>query len=526
MSDTPTPEIAPLPEPTEAPAPAPEQKKVVHIGRATIALNVLLQLLIFAALILMVNYLSFRHFKRWDFSRDQKYALSSQTKAVLGSLPKTVKAVIFFSGASEIYPDVQALLREYEYASNKRFNTEIVDPYRNITRAQELQTKYKFGANENILILDYDGKSKFVNANDMAEIDTPDQMAMMMGQGPRVKAFKGEQVITSALIELVESKPNKIYYLTGHGEAELTGPDTKVFNESLKRQNIQVAALTLLNQNSVPEDARGLILNAPKRDISELEQKLISDYWDKKGRIFVNLNPTSSTPRLRALLVDNGVTPADDRVIRTGTYLSQNEDGGVALKSGLISSPTFTVLDSHTKLTKDLEGATKQFLGDTQSLQIDRTKEQTARERFTPLLESGEGFWGETEFADKSQTPFFDPAKDRLGPLTLAVAVEKGGVADTRVKVETARLVVIGNGEVLSDKAYRLSEGVTIDLAMNTLNWLLDREELIGIPAKEKKQMTIKLDELQMNRLKALVLLVIPGIVAICGIGNWWARRS
>jgi len=45
-----------------------------------------------------------------------------------------------------------------------------------------LQTKYKFGANENIVILDIDGKSKFVNAADMAEFEMPDQMSMMMGQ--------------------------------------------------------------------------------------------------------------------------------------------------------------------------------------------------------------------------------------------------------------------------------------------------------------------------------------------------------
>ena len=35
------------------------------------------------AIVLMLNYMSFRHFKRWDFSRDRKYALSSQTKNVL-----------------------------------------------------------------------------------------------------------------------------------------------------------------------------------------------------------------------------------------------------------------------------------------------------------------------------------------------------------------------------------------------------------------------------------------------------------
>jgi hypothetical protein len=137
---------------------------------------------------------------------------------LLTSLDKPVRAVVFFSSAAEIVPDVIALLREYEFASGKKFAMEVVDPYRNLTRAQDLQTQYKFGANENIVILDYEGRNKFVNAADMADFEMPDQMAMMMGQSqPKLKAFKGEQAMTSALLELTEGKPNKVYLLAGHG---------------------------------------------------------------------------------------------------------------------------------------------------------------------------------------------------------------------------------------------------------------------------------------------------------------------
>ena len=525
MANTETPEPPAAPPTKETPADAP--KKVVKIGRATIALNVLTQFLVFVVLIGMINYLGFRHFKRWDFSRDKKYALASQTKELLRNLPKPAKAVLFFSGGVEIYADVQALLREYEYASKSKFNFEVVDPYRNITRAQELQTKYKFGASENILILDYDGKSKFVNANDMAEVEMPDQMAQMMGQGPKLKAFKGEQAITTALMELVESKPNKMYYLTGHAEAELNGEEMKVFNEGIKRQNIQVASLTLLNENAVPEDARGIILNAPKYDLSELELELLGQYFEKKGRVFLMLHPSVKTPRIGTWLAQRGIVPQGDRVIKmSNNSVVQAEDGSLSVKTGPVTNPAFTVLESHTKLTKDLAGATAQFLGLTQSLVFDHSKETTDKMRLTALVQAAEGYWGETDYVSDTQTPFFDPKKDRMGPLTLAAAAEKGGVADARVKVETSRLVVVGNGELLSDKSYRLSEGLSADFAMNTLNWLLDREEMIGIPAKEKKQTVMTLNESQMNRLKTFVLLIIPGLAALCGMANWWARRS
>ena len=199
----------------------PAKPKIVKIKRFQIGLNVILQVLILTIIVLFVNYLSFRHFKRWDFSRSQKFALSSQTTNLLKNLQKPVKAIIFFNAESPIsgavYQDVRGLLTEYEYASNKKLVVEVVDPYRNITRAKDLATQYKFGANESILILDYDGKNKFINAQDMIDMDMGNPM---MGMQPEVKAFKGESVITSTLLELVEEKQKKIYLVAGHGEPE------------------------------------------------------------------------------------------------------------------------------------------------------------------------------------------------------------------------------------------------------------------------------------------------------------------
>jgi hypothetical protein len=502
--------------------------KVVKIQRFQIGVNVLIQTLVFFGIVVMLNYMSFRHFKRWDYSRDKKYELSTQTRNLLKNLKKPVKAVIFFSTAAEIAPDVNGLLREYEFASNKKFKTEVVDPFRNFTRAQELQTKYKFGANENILILDIDGKSKFVNAADMAEFEMPDQMSMMTGQTtPRIKAFKGEQAITSSLLELTEGKPNKVYFIGGHGEPDLNAPDLKVFGESLKRQNIQIASVNLLNVNNIPEDARALIICGPKYDFSELEMKLLSDFWNKNGRIFVLLNPFAQTPRLTAFLSSQGIVPQNDRVVRTGTFLKMDDQGKPQLASGVISDPTFVVLDSRTKITKDLAGLSKKFLGATQSLQPDQAQQAITKAKVTALIQSGEGFWGETDIAGSDdKAVFFDPKKDRIGPLTLAAAVEKGGVDDQRVKVDSSRLILVGNAELLSANAYRLSEGISVDFTVSALNWLLDREDLIGIAPKEKKNVTLSLSEKQLGNIAVGVMGILPGIVAMFGLLSWWQRRS
>ena len=94
------------------------------------------------------------------------------------------------------------------------------------------------------------------------------------------------------------------------------------------------------------------------------------------------------------------------------------------------------------------------------------------------------------------------------------------------MKVDSSRLVVVGNPELLGNNAYRMSEGVSNDLTINVLNWLLDREEMIGIPPKEKKSVTLSFDDKQLRNIALAVMVFIPCIVAFFGLLTWWQRRS
>jgi ABC-type uncharacterized transport system involved in gliding motility auxiliary subunit len=198
--------------------------KPAEINRLRIGVNVVLQTIIVVVIVLLINYLGFNRYRRWDLSGYNKYALSELTKKLLKSLKKEVKIYVFFSptsqsSGSELYYDLQNLLKEYEFAGKRKVQIETIDPYRNLTRTRELQVKYNFGADENLVILDYQNRKKILRVADMAEYDPPG----MFSETPQVRAFRGEQIITSALVELTEERETRIGFITGHGEPGLEG---------------------------------------------------------------------------------------------------------------------------------------------------------------------------------------------------------------------------------------------------------------------------------------------------------------
>src|SRR4029434_6259167 len=115
----------------------PRTRRGMKIGRVRIGLNVVVQIVLILFLAAMVNSLAFKHYKRWDFSRDKKYALSDKTKRFLDSLKSKMRITVFFSPSMPISADVQNLLTEYQYTGKGKVDVEQIDPQRRLHRAKE-----------------------------------------------------------------------------------------------------------------------------------------------------------------------------------------------------------------------------------------------------------------------------------------------------------------------------------------------------------------------------------------------------
>ena len=83
---------------------SPRRKK---IHRVRIGVNVLVQVALLLFLAMMVNYLGFEHYRRWDLSRDQKYALSDKTKRFLETIKGKVRITFSSCRTTRSRSDVQ-----------------------------------------------------------------------------------------------------------------------------------------------------------------------------------------------------------------------------------------------------------------------------------------------------------------------------------------------------------------------------------------------------------------------------------
>ncbi|MDQ6765559.1 MAG: GldG family protein [Verrucomicrobiota bacterium] len=500
------------------------------IHRVRIGVNVLVQVALILFLAAMVNYLGFEHYRRWDLSRDKKYALSDKSKRFLESIKGKVRMTVLFGPGNPIAQDVQSLLTEYQYAAKGKIDVENIDPERSLSRAKEAFDKYKVVSEESLVIVDYEGRNKTVKASEMAEIDPGNPM---FGEGSKVAAFKGEQALTSAMMDLVEGKKNEIGYLLGHKEPQIAdAPPTmtnmapepgarspiSVLKTFIENENIKIQELNLFDVPAIPAELKTIMIVGPQYDLSDREMKLLRDFWEKQGRVLLLLDPTAKTPKLLAFLEELGVKVNDDRLMAN-------------IKTGIQEVARVRDVIGHflpdNPITKRLADVRAPFLGATSSIALSTAEQvRAANIKLQPLVVAEKGYWGEVDYNSDDETVLqFTQGRDHDAPLYFAASIEKGGSADERVQANSARMVVVANSTFEQDNALTQDQQ-GLDFVSGSVNWLLNREQLIGIAPKIPKTLTFTLEENTLRNFRWLILVLMPLIPAVLGVAVWWRRRA
>jgi len=472
--------------------------------------------LLAAAVLLGVNYLAFRHWKRFDWTHTQIYSLSETTRKILDNLKQPVQVTVFMvPGRSRLLTEVKELLARYQARSSK-IEVEYLDPQRNLARAEALVKES--GVRENTVVFKSGDRKKYVEEDKLADFD---YAGMGMGGGaPTVKAFKAEEAFTSAILSVTEQRQPKVYFTKGHGEAALDSTERgKGFadvKQTLERSNMTVGTWDSLGKADLPADADLVVVAGPRTAFLEPEAGALEKYLAGGGHVLLLLDP---------VLPGAGAPPSD---LGFGGLLGKY---GIKLGNDLVVDPAnaLPMVGAETLLvnrygTGPIVGAlSNEGLPVILPLARSVTKAEKPPEGLAEamLLETSPDGWGETNLKDLDAGLKKDAA-DLAGPVSLAVSLASADPKKDDPKAP--RLVVIGNSRFATNGA--IQNGANAMLFANAAHWLAGNEKQVGIAPKTPAQSSLALTDAQVRALGWGAIVGLPGLAVLLGIWVWYRRRD
>jgi hypothetical protein len=512
-----------MPESTPKPAAKPARP----LNRWGLGTLTVLQTALLAVIVIALNYVSVHQHSTLDLSRTRDYSLSPATRNYLASdsvrdRAKPIRWIMSYRRSAPFHDRVRALAEEYARHSNGRIELEVVDPLRSPDRMQEVATAYGLSMMRDLIIIDArlddsppvaEDANRIKTLNPHVRLVLAEEMAVFTtldGQR-RISGFQGEDVLTSSLVAAIEGRSKKMALLADKGRLEAGEGFSphQALEDTLRFQNVQIPELHLSEIADIPEEVDGILLVAPKYDLTDDEVAVLERYWNRpRAAILVMLGPGNTPPKLRAFLRGNGVTPRADRVIARG-------------KNGLATRAR-GVFTKGVDFTRDLAGQTTEFGGASSSLEVreDAPELQTRRIQPLGLIEVSAGFWGETNFGDGHET--FNEMEDHAPPLYLAAGVIRGAESDDRFAAESSRMLVISNTDFLDPRHHRAEN---LDFLASSVNWLVGREQLAGIGPRSLDMYKLPLLDAQVSFINRVNLFFLPAFILVIGASVWSSRR-
>ncbi len=475
----------------------------------------------------MVNYLGWKYHARGDWTSSRLYTLSERSQQVLAGLDEPLDVAVVMRPGEELYDPVQELLARYESAS-PNIRVRRVDPDRNRAQLQAIVERYEL-THGNVVVFQRGEERRVVEAADLADYD---YSGMQFGEGPRMTGFKGEQMFTGAILELAEGRKPKVLCSTGHGEAsldDLSARGLSQLQELLGQDNFELEEWRSLGQSEVPEGTDLIVVAGPRAGFTPPELDLLSRYLDGGGRLIVLLEPLFPGQAVTETGLESWLSGYGVQVSRDIVVDPANQVPFFGAESFFVSS-----YGDH-PVTKALQDAGVPVI---LSLARSVTPADDAGDlQVTRLLQTGADGWAETGLDDLTAVEKGDD--DTAGPVALAVAVapatdaapsEAGAVeeaaseeSDREASARTQRLVVIGDADLILNG--QIANVGNPTFVLNAINWLVEREQLLGIAPKEPEQVRLTLTRGQQQAVFWFAVAGLPLLAITAGAAVYARRR-
>ena len=517
-----------------------EEKKKTGIERSSGARmragsNVAISVLAAAAVLLMINYLSMRHWVRADWTSAGIYTLSQKTEKVVRSLDREVSMYVLWSQGDPRFSDIQEILDGYDALSPKLV-VELIDPDLNPERVEVIVKRYgakmttdmegNMGIQAGVIVVSGDNV-KFV-ANDEFE-DYGDMMMQDPEAGDDMSEFKAEQKLTSAILRVISDDQATVCFTQGHGEWELEGFGGRALGlvqDELKQDSYRVEAVALSGDGTGLEACSLVAVVGPQRAFREQEAGTLEEYLRGGGRVLALLDPLMEGDRfaptgLEGLARRAGVELVDDIILEVDPRRLVSDSPLTFVVSEFTRHESVEALglpEGTDPALAEQIGAYPVVMSTARSLRHAEGTDAVADE----LARTSAASWGETDVASLGsgdRVPAQDPV-DSPGPAIVAMA----SVLKGEEPGKEGRLVVVGDSDFLSDELQVNSSLFNRDFWSSSVAWLTSREDLISIAAKNPEHVRLNLTDEDVS----LVWQVVVGealLILVIGLVVWFRRR-
>lgn len=444
--------------------------------------QILIQLLIVAAILVVANLVSGSLYFRLDFTEDRRYTLSNATENVLEDLGEVVTVTAYVS--EDLPPQINAvrneledMLIEYENMSGGNVVYQFENPQEDEIKEQEIQQK-------GIAPLQYTKRE-----NDRAEqarfyLGATLQLGERTEVIPYIQSEAMEYYLTTSIKKLAIADKPKVALIQGHGEQGLA-------NLPQLQQELSVLYDVedyTLSTEDIPTYFRAVALVAPKDTIPASDFLKLENYLAAGGALFIaHTNVTADLQQARLLpapqiglvswLQQQGVTIGTDFVTDaqcgTITYTQQTPIGMMRSQKQFPFFPAINSFEDH-PVVKGIDQVTLSFATSVTANSMDSSV------RVTDLMYTSDnsGVEPAPTFIDINRR--WTKADFGMDRQSLAVAVEGLGNG-------FGKMVVVGNGDFFSNGAGQQMQQVQpdhVNFAANAIDWLADDTGLIDLRTK------------------------------------------
>ena len=372
--------------------------------------------------------------------------------------------------------------------------------------------------------------------------------------------FDAEGQITSAIAAMERGSKAVLYVLGGHNEIPLS----ELMQSRIRKDNIEIRELSLVGNETVPEDAAAVLVNSPEKDFTEAETEKLLNYLKRGGHAIILTDETGGVQEnLDSVLAyyaigrEKGIVMEKDssRYIQVpyyllpeinyseasarlyegstyvllaaaqGLYINPDTERETLDAEGILSSSESSFartdvegMESYEKEEGDVDGPfylgiaaaetvtlTRELLEETSQIKAEETIADS-------LAKSTAGLQAETEEAETPETTMI-PASETAKP-----------AGEEAENVQT-RLAVFGSSSLLNDSADSMVSGGNSALFMDTLNWILGSEKSVSIPVKNMEVPYLTVPSASGSFWSLVTVIVIPSGILLFGVSIWLRRR-